>query len=76
MAKDITTREWLDTLRRGWGAKFAAAFEAVGIDLLEDLLDPDLNDMLDELKVELKFSIFPISLCCSQFRHAALCDET
>ena len=35
---ELTRREWLDTVRRGWGAKFSLAFEEVGLDLVEDVV--------------------------------------
>ena len=34
--EELPTREWLDSVRRGWGAKYGASFEAIGLDLVED----------------------------------------
>ena len=52
-AEDLAIREWLDGIRRGWGAKWGAAFEAVGLDMAEDLEELD-EDSLEELTAELK----------------------
>ena len=47
---EVTVREWLDTCRRGWGAKWATGFEALGFDLVEDLAAAE-DDDLEELWV-------------------------
>ena len=52
-AEDLAIREWLDGIRRGWGAKWGAAFEAVGLDMAEDLEELD-EESLEELTAELK----------------------
>ena len=43
----------LDSVRKGWGGKWAGAFEEVGIDLVEDIVEMD-DEVLEALKEELK----------------------
>ena len=53
MATGETIRDMLDGLKPGWGAKFAGAFEEIGI---EDIVDLSFltDDMKKELEGELK----------------------
>ena len=36
-SSSVPVRVWLDVVKPGFGAKFSSAFEAAGLDLLEDL---------------------------------------
>ena len=52
--RDMDIRTWLDThVRKGWGAKFALAFENCGEDVVEDLLAA-APDELEEVRGELE----------------------
>ena len=49
-AEELSIREWLDGLRRGWGAEWGAAFEAVGLDMVEDLEELDDDEPVQVLQ--------------------------
>ena len=42
----------LDSVRRGWSAKWAQAFEAVGLDTVEDIIEMD-DETVEVLQEEL-----------------------
>ena len=48
----MPVRVWLDVVKPGFGAKFSSAFEAAGLDLLEDLAGTNEQE-LAELEEEL-----------------------
>ena len=52
MAETVSVREWLDTVKAGWGACFAKTFEDYGIDDTSDLAQATPDD-LRELEGEL-----------------------
>ena len=47
-----SVREFLDQQRSGWGAKFAFAFEEIGLETIEDLQVATVEEM-EELAVKL-----------------------
>ena len=51
--EELNIRDWLDGVRRGWGAKWGAAFENVGLDMVEDLEELDDDETVQLLKDEL-----------------------
>ena len=51
-ASSVPVRIWLDVVQPGFGAKFSSAFEAAGLDLLEDLAgtnEAELAELEEEL---------------------------
>ena len=46
-ASGVPVRVWLDVVQPGFGAKFSSAFEAAGLDVLDDLAD-SLDGSIDE----------------------------
>ena len=51
-ASSVPVRVWLDVVQPGFGAKFSSAFEAAGLDVLEDLAGTDKGEIA-ELEAEL-----------------------
>ena len=48
----VPVRVWLDVVQPGFGAKFSSAFEAAGLDVLDDLAGTDEGELAD-LEAEL-----------------------
>ena len=53
MDDDGGVRDWLDSLKAGFGARFAAAFEEIGVEDVSDLADMD-DELQATLEAELR----------------------